>query len=130
MVSPLLVVIFDIQVTACVVELMQLGSVAAAALVPIMSVVNSFCICCEHILYLQGRVLKKRKILYISILYFRERFLNLVAEAEMQQAKTIHPLDALKGMLQWKLVKLMRRTKGHVKRTADELLWIVCNQKE
>jgi hypothetical protein len=48
-----------------------------------------------------------------NFIYFRKRqkaegrFSILVAEAETQQAKNMHPLDALKGMLRWKLVKLM-----------------------
>jgi hypothetical protein len=33
-------------------------------------------------------------------------------------------------MLRWKLVKLMSWIKGHVKRTAGELLWTVCDWKE
>jgi hypothetical protein len=120
MVSPLLAVL-DIQVTH-VIELTQLGSVAAAAVVPVMSVVNKFCI--------RSEAFRRKAKLFIFPQEAEERFLNLVAEAATQQAKNMHPLDAPKGTLRWKLVKLMSWTEGHVKRTAGELLWTLCDQKE
>jgi hypothetical protein len=72
----------------------------------------------------------KKSKLYIFPQEAEERFLNLVGEAEMQQAKSMHPIDAPNGTLLWKLVKLMSWVKGHVKRTMGKLLWTVCDQKE
>jgi hypothetical protein len=120
MVLPLLAVL-DIQVTR-VVESTQIGSVAAAAVVPIMSVVNKFCI--------HNEAFRSKTKLFIFPQEAEERFLNLVAGAETQHTKNMHPLDAPKGTLRWKLVRLMTWTEGHVKRTAGELLWTLCDQKE
>jgi hypothetical protein len=120
MVSPLLAVL-DIQVTR-VVELNLIGSVAAAAAVPIMSVVNKFCV--------HSEAFRRKTKLSIFPQEAEERYLNLVAEAKTQQTKNMHPLDAPKRTLRWKLVKLMSWTEGNVKRTAGELLWTVCDQKE
>jgi hypothetical protein len=87
-----------------------------------MSVVNKFCI--------RSEAFRRKAKLFIFPQEAEERFLNLVAEAATQQAKNMHPLDAPKGTLRWKLVKLMSWTEGHVKRTAGELLWTLCDQKE
>jgi hypothetical protein len=119
-VLPLLAVL-DIQVTR-VVELSQSSSAAAAAVVPILSVVNKFCI--------HNEAFRNKTKLIIFPGEAEERFLNLVAEAETQKTKNMHPLDAPNGTLRWKLVKLMQWTESHIKRTSGELLWTICDQKE
>jgi len=43
-------------------------------------------------------------------------------------AKNMSPLDAPKGTLRWKLIRLMTWTESHTKRTTAELLWTLCGQ--
>ena len=117
-VLPLLAVM-DIQVTQ-VVDITESGAKAAAALVPILSVVNKFCLCspefCEKVK------------LFLFPPEEEERFLFLAAEQAMQKKKNMDPLDAPKGRRRWKLIKLMTWPESHIKRTASELLWTVCGK--
>lgn len=119
-VLPLLAVL-DIQVTH-VVQLSQSSSAAAAAVVPILSVVNKFCI--------HNKAFRNKTKLFIFPAEAEERFLHLVADAEAQHTKNMHPLDAPLGTLRWKLVNLMKSTESHIKRISGELLWTICDQKE
>ena len=43
-------------------------------------------------------------------------------------AKNMKPLDAPKGSLRWKLIRLMTWTESHTKRTTSELLWTLCDK--
>lgn len=43
-------------------------------------------------------------------------------------AKNMHPLDAPKGTLRWKLIRLMTWTEGHIKRYASEFLWALSEE--
>jgi hypothetical protein len=45
----------------------------------------------------------------------------------VQAAKNMHPLDAPRGTLRWKLIRLMTWPESHIKRYDSELLWILCN---
>jgi hypothetical protein len=119
-VLPLLAVL-DIQVTR-VVESSQSSSTAVAAVVPILSVVNKFSI--------HSEAFRNKVKLFIFPAEAEERFLNLVADAEAQHTKNMHPLDAPNGTLRWKLVNLMKWTESHIKRASGELLWTICDQKE
>ena len=119
-VLPLLAVL-DIQVTR-VVELSQSSSAATAAVVPILSVVNKFCI--------HSKAFRNKTKLFIFPAEAEERFMHLVAEAESRHTKNMHPLDAPIGTLRWKLINLMKSTESHIKRTSGELLWTICDQKE
>mmetsp|Transcript_31111 Transcript_31111/g.47649 ORF Transcript_31111/g.47649 Transcript_31111/m.47649 type:complete len:127 (+) Transcript_31111:2-382(+) len=41
-------------------------------------------------------------------------------------AKNMAPLDAPKGSLRWKLIRLMTWTESYTKRATGELLWTLC----
>ena len=43
-------------------------------------------------------------------------------------AKNMHPLDAPKGSLRWKLIRFMTWTESHIKRYASEFLWALCDE--
>ena len=43
-------------------------------------------------------------------------------------AKNMAPLDAPRGTLRWKLIRLMTWTESNVKRSACELLWMLCEE--
>jgi hypothetical protein len=111
--------ILDIQVTE-VVEDSQVDD-SAAALVPILAVLNKFC---------------------IANSVFRKELKNFVfppeAEAEFQRkaqerrvsagtTKNMSPLDAPTGTLRWKMTRLMTWTESHVKRCTSELMWTICS---
>ena len=42
-------------------------------------------------------------------------------------AKNMAPLDARKGSLRWKLIRLMTWTESNMKRSGSELLWTLCD---
>eukprot|EP01082_Thalassiosira_pseudonana_P016226 g14319.t1 g14319 contig9:1603150-1604731(+) len=44
------------------------------------------------------------------------------------RAKNMAPLDAPRGTLRWKLIRLMTWTESNVKRSASELLWTLCDE--
>jgi hypothetical protein len=119
-VLPLLSVL-ESQVTQ-VVELSEADSAAAAAVVPILTVLNKFC---TH-----NEAFRKKTKNYIFPPEAEERFSLLAAEAEMHSKKNMYPLDCPDYTLRWKLVKLMTWPESHIKRTAGELLWTVCDRKE
>lgn len=119
-VLPLLAVL-DSQVTQ-IIDLTEVSSTAAAAVVPILSVLNKFCTYSE--------AFRSKAKSFVFPPDVEEHFMSLVAEAELKA--NMRPLDAPENTLRWKLIKLMTWTESHVKRTASELLWTLCdkNQKE
>jgi Guanine nucleotide exchange factor synembryn len=51
-----------------------------------------------------------------------------VGDKKVPAAKNMHPLDAPKGSLRWKLIRLMTWTESHIKRYASEFLWALCDE--
>ena len=51
----------------------------------------------------------------------------LAQQQEGGGKKNMAPLDAPKGTLRWKLMRLMTWPESHVKRCTNELLWTVCS---
>ena len=119
-VLPLLTVL-DAQVTQ-VVNLSESGSAGAAAVVPILTVLNKFCI--------HNQAFRSKVKNYVFPPEAEEHFALLAAEADMQPKKNMHPLDCPDNTLRWRLVKLMTWPESHIKRTASELLWTICDKKE
>jgi hypothetical protein len=117
-VLPLLIVL-DIQVSK-VVEFSQIGSAATSAVVPILSIVNKFC--------LYNEMFRNKTKQFLFPPDAEEHFLSLAAKAVTRPIKNMHPLDAPSGTLRWKLIRLMTWTESHVKRTSGELLWTLCDQ--
>ena len=61
---------------------------------------------------------------------FEEKAMAEIAKGKSEgkaNAKNMAPLDAPKGTLRWKLVRLMTWTDSNVKRSACELLWVLCD---
>jgi Guanine nucleotide exchange factor synembryn len=48
--------------------------------------------------------------------------------ARVPAAKNMHPLDAPRGSLRWKLIRLMTWTESYIKRYSSELLWALCDE--
>jgi hypothetical protein len=119
-VLPLLAVL-DSQVSQ-VVDSSEVGNAAAAALVPILSVLNKFSI---HSQAFRNKVKK-----HVFPPEAEEHFSFLRAEAELKPKRNMNPLDAPNDTIRGKLIKLMTWTEGHVKRTASELLWTICDENE
>jgi len=119
-VLPLLFVM-ESQVTQ-VLDLSEEGSGAAAAVVPILSVLNKFC---TH-----NEAFRSKVKTHIFPPEAEENFASLVAEAKTKTKKNMRPLDAPEDTLRWKLIKLMTWSESHVKRISSELLWTVCDKKE
>ena len=61
---------------------------------------------------------------------FEQMLTNKISKGETEgnvQAKNMAPLDAPKGTLRWRLIRLMTWLDSNVKRSACELLWILCD---
>jgi Guanine nucleotide exchange factor synembryn len=115
--------VLDQQVSE-VVDHTILGNQAATALVPILAVLNAFSIASNDF----RRVVKE-------LVFPPEAEEEFWAKAQQEStranghgvgAKNMSPLDAPRGTLRWKLVRLLTWTESHTKRLTSELLWTLC----
>eukprot|EP00980_Cylindrotheca_fusiformis_P023818 scaffold11032_cov122-Cylindrotheca_fusiformis.AAC.19 len=98
---------------------------AAAALVPVLVVLNKFATANPELL----RTIK----LFIFPPEVEEDFQEKVKEHERTtHERNMSPLDAPKGSLRWNLIALMTWPEPHIKRCTGELFWTLCssNAKE
>jgi hypothetical protein len=105
-----------------VLEMNSIDHSAAAALTPVLVVLNRFCN--DHTAF---RRTTKDSIFPSDD---EEYFQSLVAEEEKEghaQAKNMSPLDAPAYSLRGKLVRLLTWPQGQIKRFAGELLWSLCD---
>lgn len=111
--------IFDIQVTE-VVEGTRVDD-SVAALVPILAVLNKFCIA--------NAAFRKQLKDFVFPPEAEEEFQRKARErrASTDTTKNMSPLDAPDGTLRWKLTRLMTWTESHVKRCTSELMWTICS---
>jgi hypothetical protein len=111
--------ILDIQVTEVVEDTRVDGAVAA--LVPILAVLNKFC--------MVNSVLRKQVKDFVFPPEAEEEF-QKKAQARRASAgstKNMSPIDAPNGSLRWKMTRLMTWTESHVKRCTSELMWTICS---
>jgi hypothetical protein len=112
--------ILDIQVTE-VVEDTRVDDSAAAALVPILTLLNKFCIA--------NSAFRKQVKDFIFPPEAEEEFQRKAQERRTSAGttKNMSPLDAPNGTLRWKMTRLMTWTESYVKRCTSELMWTICS---
>ena len=123
--------IFETQVTS-VVEQTRVDPSATADLVPILVVLNKFASTSEA-----TRALSNSQAIpfqqHVKERIFppdaEQKYLEkvLVQQQEGAGKKNMGPLDAPRGTLRWKLMRLMTWPESHVKRCTNELLWTICS---
>jgi len=122
-----LVNIMAYQLSTVVVERTANSAEDAAAVVPILLVLSKMCQSNATVLQtVKNEVFPPE---------LEDKFAEKVAAemAKMQsdgqsKAKNMAPLDAPRGTVRWKLIRLMTWIDSSVKRSACELLWTLCNE--
>jgi hypothetical protein len=120
-----LVDIMSYQLSVVVTEKTGSGAEDAAAVVPILLVLQKLAQANSTVL----QAVKMEVFPPDAEQLFQEK-----VKAEMTnqtsgqvKAKNMAPLDAPKGTLRWKLIRLMTWTESNVKRSGCELLWTLCD---
>ena len=120
-----LVDIMAYQLALVVVERTGSGAEDAAAVVPILLVLNKLSQANATAL----KVVKDAVFPPEAEELFQEKVKAEMVNSTNGQvkAKNMAPLDAPKGSLRWKLIRLMTWTDSNVKRAGCELLWTLCD---
>eukprot|EP00956_Cyclotella_meneghiniana_P007853 scaffold10476_cov44-Cyclotella_meneghiniana.AAC.2 len=120
-----LIDIMKYQLSIVVVERTGSGAEDAAAVVPILLVLNNLSQANATVL----RVVKDAVFPPEAEIMFQEKVKAEMVNPNSGQvkAKNMAPLDAPKGSLRWKLIRLMTWTDSSVKRSGCELLWTLCD---
>jgi hypothetical protein len=109
-----------------VVDNTLLGNASAAALTPILVVLNKFCnanpVLCQCV---KNRIFPPQ---LEDAFWAKAESVPASHSSVAIGANNMSPLDAPKGTLRWKLIRLMTWMESNVKRTANELLWTVCGK--
>lgn len=114
-----LVEILEMQTTD-VLENTRVDNSAAAALVPILVVLNKYAN--------TNPTFREKVKAFIFPMEAEEQFQEKVREQRASSgSKNMGPLDAPKGTLRRKLTSLMTWTESHIKRCTGELLWTICS---
>jgi hypothetical protein len=123
-VLPSLLNVLDRQVSY-VVDECAIGNSAATAVVPALVIVNKYSV---------GNPATKQLVKALVFPQDAESSFQVKAAEEIKRAagegigtKNMSPLDAPKGTLRWKLIKLLTWTESNTKRVAGELLWTLCD---
>lgn len=99
----------------------MVSNVAAAAVTPILVVLFNYCSANDEF----------RKLIRDAVFPpENESHFQKLVEAEKEKhrsAKNMTPLDAPKGTLRARLIRLLTWPQGHIKRFAGELLWVLCS---
>ncbi|KAL7538396.1 hypothetical protein ACHAXR_011412 [Thalassiosira sp. AJA248-18] len=122
-----LVDILSYQTSLVVVERTGNSSEDAAAVVPILLVLLKLTQSNESAL----QRVKDEVFPPNAEVAFEQRATAELAKGETEgksNAKNMAPLDAPRGTLRWKIIRLMTWTDSNVKRTACELLWTLCGE--
>jgi hypothetical protein len=119
-----LVDIMAYQVAVVVVERTGSGAEDAAAVVPILLVLQKLAQANSAAL----QTVKDAVFPPDAEEVFQEKVkAEMINQTGQVKAKNMAPLDAPKGTLRWKLIRLMTWTESNVKRAACELLWTLCD---
>jgi hypothetical protein len=120
-----LVEIMAYQLSVVVIERTGSGAEDAAAVVPILLVLQKLSQASPTVL----KIVKDKVFPPDEESVFQEKVkAEIVNQTEGKvKAKNMAPLDAPKGSLRWKLISLMTWTESNVKRSGSELLWTLCD---
>jgi hypothetical protein len=120
-----LVEILAYQLSVVVIERTDSGAEDAAAVVPILLVLQKLSQASPTVL----KIVKDKVFPPDEESVFQEKVkAEIVNQTEGKvKAKNMAPLDAPKGSLRWKLIRLMTWTESNVKRSGSELLWTLCD---
>ena len=115
------------QLSVVVIERTSNSAEDAAAVVPILLVLRKLCHSNAEVLQLV-----KNEVFPIELEdAFQEKVSAEMAKMQCEgqsKAKNMAPLDAPKGTVRWKLIRLMTWIDSNVKRSASELLWVLCDE--
>ncbi|KAL7439541.1 hypothetical protein ACHAXM_006758 [Skeletonema potamos] len=122
-----LVDILAYQLSVVVVERTATSAEDAAAVVPILLVLCKLCQSNAAVM----QMVKNEVFPHELEDNFREKVTAEMAKMQTEgqsKAKNMAPLDAPKGTVRWKLIRLMTWIDSSVKRSACELLWTLCDE--
>jgi hypothetical protein len=122
-----LVDIMAYQLSVVVVERTANSAEDAAAVVPILLVLRKLCQSNAAVM----QMVKNEVFPPESEDNFLEKVSAEMAKMQSEgqsKAKNMAPLDAPKGTVRWKLIRLMTWIDSSVKRSACELLWTLCDE--
>ena len=121
-----LVEIMAYQLSVVVVERTANSAEDATAVVPILLVVRKLCQSNASVLQMV-----KNEVFPLELEgSFQEKVTAEMAKMQSEgqsKAKNLAPLDAPRGTVRWKLIRLMTWIDSSVKRSACELLWTLCD---
>lgn len=116
--TPLLEIL-EMQITD-VLEHTRVDNSAAAALVPILVLLNKYASA--------NSVFREKVKEFIFPVEAEGKFQEKVREQLASSgSKNMGPLDSPKGTIRWKLTTLMTWAESHIKRCTGELLWTICS---
>ena len=122
-----LISIMAYQLSVVVVERTANSAEDAAAVVPILLVLFKLCQSNEAVLQMV-----KNEVFPPELEdKFEEKVTTEMAKMQSEgqsKAKNMAPLDAPRGTVRWKLIRLMTWIDSSVKRSTCELLWVLCNE--
>ncbi len=122
-----LVTIMAYQLSVVVVERTANSAEDAAAVVPILLVLCKLCQSNKAVL----QMVKNEVFPPEMEQQFAEKVAAEMAKMQSEgqsKAKNMAPLDAPRGTTRWKIIRLMTWIDSSVKRSACELLWVLCNE--
>lgn len=120
-----LVDIMTYQLSVVVVERTNSGAEDAAAVVPILLALKKLAQASSAVL----KIVKEEVFPPDAEFIFQEKVKAEMIKNQIGgqvKANNMAPLDAPKGTLRWKLIRLMTWTESNVKRSGSELLWTLC----